>query len=189
MIQITEPAKMAIRFGAESEDFPLVPSGRTDSESSTEQGEPCGDASRRGPLDRLEAELALLVRGLEAVQRRRNYPLERAHYLLIRLIEEEGPKPVGEVARRLMLDDSTVTRQVAAMAEAGLLRKQPNPADARSALVLVTPTGRGKAGLMRRERLRRLEILFAGWSDERRLEGADVLGQLNRSLQRMIGEQ
>lgn len=146
-------------------------------------------SGRGSPLERLEAELALLVRGLEAVQRRRNYPLERAHYLLIRLIEEEGPKRVGEVARRLMLDDSTVTRQVAAMAEAGFLRKEANPADARSALVHVTPAGHEKAGLMRRERLRRLETLFAGWSDERRLEGADVLGQLNRSLQKVIGEQ
>lgn len=137
----------------------------------------------------LEAELALLVRGLEAVQRRRVYPLERAHYLLIRLVEAEGPKPVGEIARRLLLDDSTVTRQVAAMVECGLVRKEANPADARSALVHVTEKGVEKARAMREERFARLERLFHDWSEEERADCAAVIARLNRSLHTVVGRE
>jgi len=138
-----------------------------------------------GPL---EAELAMLVRGLEAVQRKRAYPLERAHYLLIRLIGEEGPQPIGEIARRLLLDGSTVTRQVAAMAAAGLVRKEANPADARSALVHATEAGIAKANAMRLQRFERLERLFHDWSEKERAECARVIGQLNASLRAVMGE-
>lgn len=152
-----------------------------------EDDETGGAKEPESALAPLEAELALLVRGLEAVQRRRVYPLERAHYLLIRLVETEGPKPVGEIARRLMLDDSTVTRQVAAMVEAGLVRKEANPDDARSALVHVTSAGLEKARAMREERFRRLEKLFQGWSQDDRAQCADVIARLNRSLQVLVG--
>ncbi len=138
-------------------------------------------------VEPLEAELALLVRGLEAVQRRRVYPLERAHYLLIRLIEEEGPKAIGEIARHLLLDASTVTRQVSAMADAGLVHKELNPSDARSALIHVTEAGLEKAAKMRLERFARLERLFNDWSEEDRSECAAVIARLNKSLREVVG--
>jgi DNA-binding MarR family transcriptional regulator len=139
-----------------------------------------------GPL---EAELAWLVRGLEAIRRLRTYPLERAHYLLIRLVEEEGPQPIGEIARLLLLDDSTVTRQVAAMVEAGLVGKQTNPADGRSSLVAVLPAGREKAEAMRRERLARIENLFREWSEAERLDAARLIARLNRTLRETIADE
>lgn len=148
------------------------------------------DASPLGgrAIQPLEAELALLVRGLEAVQRRRVYPLERAHYLVIRLIEEEGPKPVGEIARRLLLDASTVTRQLSVMVDSGLVRKEANPSDARSALIHVTQTGSEKASAMRSERVARLERLFQDWPESDRMECARVLARLNTSLREVIIE-
>lgn len=135
-----------------------------------------------GALADLEEALAFLVRGLEAVQRRRTYPLERAHYLLIGLIEREGPQTIGAAARRLLLDDSTVTRQVAVMARHGLIRKAPKPGDARSSVLEVTAKGRAEAEAMREARLKRLARLFRGWSEEERQEGARVLARLNLSL-------
>lgn len=144
--------------------------------------------ARSSAMEPLETELAMLVRGLEAVQRRRAYPLERAHYLLVRLIGEEGPQPVGEIARRLLLDDSTVTRQVAAMTAAGLVRKKANPADARSALVHVTDAGLAKADAMRRQRFERMEHLFHDWTEEDRAECARVIGRLNVSLREVLSE-
>jgi len=142
----------------------------------------CPEEQNDPAIAELEEALAFLVRGLEAVQRRRTYPLERAHYLLIRLIEEEGAQSIGAAARRLLLDDSTVTRQVAAMVRDGLIAKSTNPDDARSALLEVTDEGRERAEAMRRERLLRLTRLFRGWSTEERSEGARVLKHLNRSL-------
>ncbi|HEU5019489.1 MAG TPA: MarR family transcriptional regulator [Pseudolabrys sp.] len=135
-----------------------------------------------GALADLEEALAFLVRGLEAVQRRRSYPLERAHYLLVGLIEREGPQTIGAVARRLLLDDSTVTRQVAAMVRHGLIRKAPRPGDARSIVLEVTAKGRDDAEAMRAARLKRLARLFRDWTEEERRQGAKVLSRLNASL-------
>jgi DNA-binding MarR family transcriptional regulator len=136
----------------------------------------------------LEGELAMLVRALEAVTRRRTYTLERAHYLLIRLIVQEGPQAIGQVARRLFLDDSTVTRQVAAMERLGLARKVSDPADGRSAVVHVTALGFRRAEAMRRERLRRLGRLFGGWEPAERQTAATVLRRLNESLAGILDE-
>lgn len=137
-------------------------------------------------IARLEDALAFLVRGLEAVQRRRTYPLERAHYLLIRLIEREGAQSIGAAARRLLLDDSTVTRQVSAMVADGLIAKIPNPEDARSTLLEVTKKGKARAEAMRIERFRRLERLFRDWNTDERAEGAEVIARLNRSLSDVV---
>jgi DNA-binding MarR family transcriptional regulator len=148
------------------------------------------DPDRTDPQDpvisELEEALAFLVRGLEAVQRRRSYPLERAHYLLIRLIEREGAQTIGAAARHLLLDDSTVTRQVGAMVQDGLIAKAANPDDARSTLLQVTDAGRARAEEMRQERLRRLKRLFGDWSASERAEGARVITRLNRSLSDVV---
>lgn len=146
-----------------------------------------GDANAPPPpTAKLEWELAMLVRGLEAVQRRRSYLLERAHYLVIRMIEADGPQTIGAIARRLILDDSTVTRQIAAMAKAGLVTKRANPHDARSALVHVSAAGTAAAAEMRKQRFARLDILFAEWSEDERAAAAAVIGRLNRSLHEVL---
>lgn len=79
--------------------------------------------SNKSLLD-LEYELTTLVRALEALNRRRNYPLERSHYLLL-LQLSAGPLSIGEIAERLLLDNSTVTRQINAMLKKELLKKFP----------------------------------------------------------------
>lgn len=143
-------------------------------------GGPAKDAED-GMAD-LEEALAFLVRGLEAVQRRRSYPLERAHYLLIGLIEREGPQTIGTAARRLLLDNSTVTRQVAEMVRRGLIRKTANPDDARSTLLEVTADGVAEAAAMRAERMERIRHMVRGWSEDERRTGIDVLRRLNAAL-------
>jgi DNA-binding MarR family transcriptional regulator len=144
--------------------------------------------SADGGLTELEEELAMLVRALEAIARRRTYRLERAHYLLIRLIMREGPQSIGQAARRLFLDDSTATRQIAAMERLRLVRKVSNPADARSAVVHVTALGIRRAEAMRAERLRRLDHLFESWKIGERLKAAGVLRRLNASLASVLAE-
>lgn len=131
---------------------------------------------------KLEQALAMLTRLLEAVQRRRSYPLERAQYLLILLLEREGTLSIGEAARRLMLDESTATRQIAGMEQQGLVRKTVNPEDTRSALVSVTPEGSQRAAAMRAERMQRVAVLVASWTVEEREQAAEVLARLNKSL-------
>lgn len=129
----------------------------------------------------LEQEFAFLVRALEAIGRKRGYPMERAHYLLM-LQLEEGTRSIGELANALALDASTVTRQVAAMEKLQLVRKLANPADRRSALVEATPMGHEKTTAMRAARLERLNMLFSKWEDGDMQSLAGLLERLNGEL-------
>lgn len=136
----------------------------------------------------LEQELAYLVRWLEAVQRRRRYKLERAHYLLLNLLIEDGSQSVGRIAERLRLDASTVTRQVAVMTELGLACKQPRPEDRRGGMVCATELGRAQANDVRQERVQRVEQLVRDWPETQRQQLVDALGGLNESLCQVIDE-
>ncbi|MCL1478010.1 MAG: MarR family transcriptional regulator [Marinobacter sp.] len=140
-------------------------------------------------MSALEQELAYLVRWLEAVQRRRRYKLERAHYLLLNLLVEDGSQSVGRIAARLRLDASTVTRQVAVMTKLGLVCKQPRPEDRRGGMVCATEGGRQQAQDVQREREQRVEELVEGWPEAKRRQLVDSLGGLNDSLCNIIDEE
>ncbi|NVO15965.1 MAG: MarR family transcriptional regulator [Rhodoplanes sp.] len=122
-----------------------------------------------------------MARSMEAINRKRAYPLERAHYLLL-LRLADGPRSIGSLATGLALDDSTVTRQVAAMEKAGLVKRHTNPADRRSALIEPTPEGSARAQGMRNLRLARIAALFASWEEADRAALANLLARVNRQL-------
>ena len=143
-------------------------------------------AERGSVVETLEWELMLLVRSLEAVQRKRSYPLERAHYLLLGVLEREGPQSIAALATHLLLDGSTVTRQVATMEELGLVAKAPHPQDGRSTLIQATAQGRREAAKMRNLRLRRVQALLADWDGKERATFAALLGKLNVSLSTVL---
>jgi DNA-binding MarR family transcriptional regulator len=134
----------------------------------------------------LETEIAFLVRWLEALRRRRDYPLERAPYLVLRLLERDGAQAVGVLADRLGLDGSTVTRQVATMEAAKLVVKRPHPSDARQTLIDITPTGLELAATMRVLRTERIGQLFAEWSEQDRQEFCRLVSRLNRGIAQQL---
>lgn len=132
-------------------------------------------------IDTLEQELAVLVRALEAIGRHRDYPLERAHYLLLIQLAD-GALSTSELAARLALDHSTVTRQIAAMQKRGLVVKRTNPEDRRSSLIDCTETGIAQAAAMRTVRLERVDALFADWDKADCETLATLLTRFNRTL-------
>jgi DNA-binding MarR family transcriptional regulator len=138
-------------------------------------------AQKVAVTERLEQEFAFLARSMEAINRKRAYPLERAHYLLL-LRLADGPCSVGTLATGLALDDSTVTRQVAAMEKAGLVARRTNPADRRSTLIEPTREGAARAKRMRAQRLARIAALFSGWEEADRAALADLLARVNHQL-------
>ena len=136
---------------------------------------------RQEAISRLEPELAFLVRRLEMSSRRRGYPLERAHYLLLGRLED-GRKSTRAIADALGLDHSTVVRQVAAVEQLGFASRVPNPRDGRSALVGLTPAGAAAVAAMRQARQARLGVVLADWSDAEREQFALLLGRFNAAL-------
>ncbi|ROO32338.1 MarR family transcriptional regulator [Salinisphaera japonica YTM-1] len=139
-------------------------------------------------VESLEYEMAFLVRRLEAARRRFHYGLERAHYLLLILLERNDRQSVGALAEQVNLDASTVTRQVAAMKSAGLVDKHDNPDDRRGGFVTITEAGRDAAAEVRERRLERIGQAFVKWSDEDRRVYADLIARHNDSLRDMLNE-
>lgn len=137
----------------------------------------------------LEHELAFLVRRLEAVRRKHDYGLERAHYLLLLLLmEQDEGQSVGSLAEQINLDASTVTRQVAAMVDSGLVVRRPNPEDRRGGFLAITEQGRAAAERTRQCRLRRVGDSFGCWADEERAEFARLMARFNRELLQSLNE-
>lgn len=132
-------------------------------------------------ISRLEPELAFLVRRLEMSHRKRGYPMERAHYLLLGRLED-GERSTGEIAEVLNLDHSTVVRQVAAVQELGFAERRPNPSDRRSVLVSLTATGAESIASMRAARQKRLGRILADWSEAEREGFAGFLKRFNAAL-------
>ncbi|ROO30208.1 MarR family transcriptional regulator [Salinisphaera orenii YIM 95161] len=136
----------------------------------------------------LEFELAFLVRRLEAARRRFDFGLERAHYLLLILLEREDRQSVGTLAAQVNLDASTVTRQVAAMKQAGFVDKLDNPDDRRGGFVTITEAGREAANRTRQRRLDRVESAFRDWSEADRRELARLTAKYNDAMRDMFNE-
>jgi len=130
-------------------------------------------------LSRLLYQLANLARTLEAINRKRKYPLERAHYLLLlHLSDNQGPLSVGELATKLALDNSTVTRQLNAMVKSGLVEKQANPADGRSALIVPSRLGKELVESMHELRIKRIGSTLQDWTQD----DIDTLTELSERL-------
>jgi DNA-binding MarR family transcriptional regulator len=132
----------------------------------------------------IERELVLLARWLEAAQRRQDYPMDRASYLLLLRLESDGPQRVARLAAALGLDGSTVTRQVAALDAGGWVERRTDPLDARATVVEATPAGLAAMDELRRYRQGRIEVLFGDWTPAEQAELGRVLGHLNVVLER-----
>lgn len=140
-------------------------------------------------VEALEYELAFLVRRLEAVRRKYDYGLERAHYLLLLLLVEQDGQSVGCLAEQVNLDASTVTRQIAAMVDSDLVAKRPNPDDRRGGFVTISEQGRAAVARTRTRRLERVGSTFRCWEDGERAEFARLMARFNSDLSQSLNEE
>ena len=102
-------------------------------------------------------------------------------YLLMVFLEK-GPDaglPRAELARRMRLSASTVTRMAAPLEKIGLLGRRANARDARQSLVVLTENGRTRLEEARATFDKRAAVLFADrWDDSEQ----DTLATLLRRL-------
>ncbi|MGK2887906.1 MAG: MarR family winged helix-turn-helix transcriptional regulator [Rhodococcus sp. (in: high G+C Gram-positive bacteria)] len=95
---------------------------------------------------------ATLPRFAERVAEEAGTHLDRSAYVLLARLLEEQQYRVGELADHLCLDVSTVSRQVRALEQRGLVRRKPNPIDRRGSVVVIAPQGREAIQQHRRAR-------------------------------------
>ena len=84
--------------------------------------------------------------------------IDRAAYLVLRELEAVGPIRVTELATKLSVDPSTMSRHISALQRRGWIERTPDPADGRATLVAVSRTG---ARTIRRVEAGRRNILTA----------------------------
>ena len=72
--------------------------------------------------------------------------LTPAQYLVLANLPSKGGRPLSELAEILRCSPSTVTGVVDTMEKKDLVAREPNPADRRSHLLVLTATGRTVRG-------------------------------------------
>ncbi|WP_435856913.1 MarR family winged helix-turn-helix transcriptional regulator [Streptomyces longwoodensis] len=155
-------------------------------DSAVRRGGPAGGADPE--FLSLERELTVLLRRARASQgemAREVHPdLEPAAYGLLIRLDELGRQRATELAAYIGVGKATMSRQLRALEELGLLAREPDPADGRAWLVDLTEEGRLRVGRVREARRARYVSQLAHWDRREVAELARLLHQLNRVMEK-----
>ncbi|MGX1133079.1 DNA-binding MarR family transcriptional regulator [Streptomyces glaucescens] len=136
----------------------------------------------------LERELTVLLRRARANQgemARQVHPdLESAAYGLLVRLDECGRQRATELAAYIGVGKATMSRQLRALEDLGLVAREPDPADGRAWLVQLTEEGRGRVQRVREARRGRYVSQLAHWDRREVAELARLLHQLNRQMEK-----
>lgn len=105
--------------------------------------------------------------------------LSQPSYALLRVLVDEGPLPMGRLASIAHMDVGMTTRQVRALADAGLVTRRPDPDDGRVSVIGTTAHGERAAGALHEVRRDHLARALSDWS-------ATDLRQFDRLLTRFL---
>ncbi|MBY3553992.1 MarR family transcriptional regulator [Modestobacter lapidis] len=133
---------------------------------------------------RLEREVALLLRRSRIVSGRLGGELHRdldgASYGLMILLDDAGPLRASELVVRLGLDKSTVSRQVAALVDLGMVDRVADPADGRAQVLTISAEGHRRLSEVRETRRARWQANLADWPTSDVATLATLLNRLNQ---------
>lgn len=155
-------------------------------------GAPSGGVSASG-VDQpaflaLERELTVLLRRARANQgemAREVHPdLESAAYGLLVRLDEFGPQRATELAAYIGVGKATMSRQLRALEDLGLVAREPDPADGRAWLVALTQEGQDRVRRVREARRARYAGRLADWDPREVGELARLLHELNRGMEK-----
>jgi len=108
--------------------------------------------------------------------------MERAAFSVARLCED-GPVRLSDLAAKLDVNVSTISRHVQQLERDGLLRRADDPRDRRAAMLHLTPEGRSllkRAWAAKRTALIRI---FDRWDPQERHSFAELLGRFSHELE------
>ncbi len=100
----------------------------------------------------------------------------------LRLIARNGPIAGTEVARQLGVDQSTASRQIRPLEDAGLITRTTDEADRRVAWLEATADGRAVLDRIHGQRRADAELVLADWSDEDVASLAQLLERFKASM-------
>ncbi|AEH11603.1 MULTISPECIES: MarR family winged helix-turn-helix transcriptional regulator [Protofrankia] len=137
-------------------------------------------------LIKIEHELSVFGRRAErfrmAIADDSGTVLDRSAYLLLSHIHEHGAVRLTTLGTVFALDISTVSRQVAALAAAGLVERTTDPSDRRATLVKLSTRGQQRYLATRSARVEKINILIRTWGQEELSVFGALLGRLNVAI-------
>ncbi|PAU44286.1 MarR family transcriptional regulator [Streptomyces albireticuli] len=139
-----------------------------------------------GVLDALQHQVAVFARRAEqtrlgGVGQVRN-SMDRAAYLLLNRLDQEGPMGVKALAAGMGIDSSTVTRQVAPLVDTGLVKRTSHPEDGRAVVLQLSPRGKARLDEVRGSRRELMALVTSGWTEEERDVFTTLLTRFNSAL-------
>jgi DNA-binding MarR family transcriptional regulator len=110
--------------------------------------------------------------------------MDRSSYLLLGLLEKEGPLTVGEISELFKLDNSTVSRQISTLHKKELATRYSDKEDARISMVEITEKGRQELQSAKQYRLEAYTELLEDWTEDELQVFSRLLTRLNRSIEK-----
>jgi DNA-binding MarR family transcriptional regulator len=136
----------------------------------------------------LERELTVFLRRARAssgeMAREVHPDLESSAYGLLVRLDECGRQRATELAAYIGVGKATMSRQLRALEDLGLVAREPDPADGRAWLVHLTDEGRRRFRKVREARRARYVRQLTGWDPREVAELARLLHQLNVGMER-----
>jgi DNA-binding MarR family transcriptional regulator len=128
--------------------------------------------SRRATLPRMRMRLVAQV----------GAPIEPGLYPLLRRVGQWGPIRTSDLAARVGLDVSTVSRQLAGLEKSGLVLRGTDPEDKRAALLKLSGEGKRVVTKIQRARREMMGDALAEWPIEDVERLAELLEQFGDAL-------
>ncbi|MFD9002232.1 MarR family winged helix-turn-helix transcriptional regulator [Streptomyces sp. NPDC059582] len=105
-------------------------------------------------------------------------PLDRAAVALLRQVAESDPLRPGELAHRLGVEASHVTRTVQQLQKSGYVTRVPDPDDGRAQRIQLTDAGRRAVARVREAGARGMQLALADWSPKELRELATLFHRM-----------
>ncbi|MFG1665544.1 MarR family winged helix-turn-helix transcriptional regulator [Streptomyces sp. Y7] len=105
-------------------------------------------------------------------------PLDRAAVALLRQVADTEPLRPGELAARLGVEASHVTRTVQQLQKSGYVTRVPDPQDRRAQRIELTEAGRQAIARVRDAGARGMQLALADWAPEELRELATLFHRM-----------
>jgi DNA-binding MarR family transcriptional regulator len=126
-----------------------------------------------------------LVRAVRCIEHRHLVPegrLRRSDASVLRVLLRDGEQRGGEIAAKLGVDASVVSRQLTTLEADGLVSRRPDPADARVGLVSLAPRGKAQLEALYSTYTQQLRTAMADFDDDALLAAADTMQRIARAI-------
>jgi DNA-binding MarR family transcriptional regulator len=108
--------------------------------------------------------------------------LRRSDASVLKILLRDGEQRGGEIAAKLGVDASVVSRQLTALEADGLVSRRPDPADARVGLVSLAPRGKAQLESLYSSYTQHLRAALADLDDNALLAAADTMQRIAHAI-------